>query len=175
MTRNKTGRVVLSAIRLADSPTLFEWINDRDLVLFNAPFHPTHEASHLDWVRGLARRQDLVAFAIRVRPSRRLIGICQLTAINRVSRSAELQIRIGEASARGKGLGREAVEALVDFGFDDLNLHRIALQVFATNTRAIKAYEAAGFKHEGTLRDAAFIDGRFVDVRVMAILEGQRR
>ena len=175
MTRNKTGRVLLSPIKLADAPVLFEWINDRDLVLFNAPFHPTHEASHLEWLRGLAKRHDLVAFAIRTRPSRRLIGVCQLTAINRVSRSAELQIRIGEASARGKGLGREAVEALLDFGFKDLNLHRIALQVFATNTRAIKVYEAAGFRHEGTLRDAAFIDGRFVDVRVMAILKGDRR
>ena len=175
MTRNKTGRVQLSPIKLADAPILFEWINDRDLVLFNAPFQPTHEASHLEWVRGLAKRHDLVAFAIRTRPSRRLIGVCQLTAINRVSRSAELQIRIGEAAARGKGLGGEAVRALVDFGFDDLNLHRIALQVFATNTRAIKAYEAAGFRHEGTLRDAAFIDGRFVDVRVMALLKGDRR
>ena len=39
------------------------------------------------------------------------------------------------------------------FGFTDLNLHRIALHVFATNVRAIKTYERAGFQHEGTLRD----------------------
>lgn len=175
MTRKTTGRVMLSPITMADAPALFEWINNRDLVLCNAPFHPTHEASHLDWVRGLARRKDLVAFAIRTRPARRLIGVCQLTGINAVNRSADLQIRIGEPASRGKGLGLEAVQALLAFGFNDLNLHRIALHVFATNTRAIKTYEAAGFRHEGTLRDAAFIDGRFVDVRVMAILEDERR
>lgn len=175
MRTKTTGRVVLSPITMADAPTLFEWINDRDLVLFNAPFHPTHEASHLDWVRGLARRKDLAAFAIRTRPAKRLIGVCQLTGINAVSRSADLQIRIGEPASRGKGLGLEAVQALVAFGFKDLNLHRIALHVFATNTRAIATYEKAGFRHEGTLRDAAFIGGRFVDVRVMAILEGERR
>ena len=175
MTRKTTGRVMLTPISLADAPTLFKWINDRDLVLFNAPFHPTHEASHLEWVRGLGTRKDLVAFAIRTRPAKKLIGVCQLTGINHVSRSADLQIRIGEAPARGKGLGPEAVDALVSFGFRDLNLHRIALHVFATNARAIKTYEHAGFRHEGTLRDAAFIDGKFVDVRVMAILEGDRR
>lgn len=174
MTRKTTGRVTLSPITMADAPRLFEWINDRDLVLFNAPFHPTHEASHLDWVRGLARRKDLAAFAIRIKPANRLIGICQLTGINPVSRSADLQIRIGDAASRGKGLGLEAVQALVAFGFKDLNLHRIALHVFATNTRAIKTYEKAGFAHEGTMRDAAFIDGRFVDVHVMAILEDGR-
>lgn len=175
MRRKTTGRVMLSPITMADAPALFAWINDRDLVLFNAPFHPTHEASHLEWVRGLAKRKDLAAFAIRAQPGRRLIGVCQLTGINPVSRSADLQIRIGEAASRGKGLGRQAVEALVAFGFNDLNLHRIALHVFATNTRAIKTYEAVGFQHEGTLRDAAFIDGRFVDVCVMAVLEGKRR
>jgi RimJ/RimL family protein N-acetyltransferase len=175
MTRKKTGRVTLTPITMADAPTLFDWINDRDLMLFNAPFQPTHEASHLDWIRGLSKRADLVAFAIRTQPAKKLIGVCQLTAINHVSRSATLQIRIGEAAARGKGLGLEAVNALVAFGFTDLNLHRIALHVFATNVRAIKTYERAGFQHEGTLRDAAFVDGRFVDVKMMALLKGDRR
>lgn len=166
-------RVMLSPITVADAPVLFNWINDRGLVLFNAPFRPVHETSHREWVSGLARRRDLVAFAIRVRKGNRLIGMCQLTGINAVSRSADLQIRIGVEGARGQGLGLEAVRQLLAFGFRDLNLHRISLQVFATNTRAIKTYQAAGFRHEGTLRDAAFIDGRFVDVSVMAMLEDE--
>lgn len=168
----RQSRVVLSPITIADAPALFNWINDRELVLFNAPFRPVHEASHSEWLKGLAQRRDLVAFAIRLRRGGSLIGICQLTGINQVSRSADLQIRIGVTGARGKGLGLEAVQLLLSFGFRDLNLHRIALQVFATNTRAIKTYAAAGFRREGVLRDAAFVDGRFVDVCVMARLEG---
>lgn len=166
-------RVVLSPITLTDAPVLFNWINDRDLVLYNAPFRPVHETSHREWVKGLAQRRDLVAFAIRMKKGGTLIGMCQLTGINAVSRSADLQIRIGVEGARGKGLGLEAVRLLLACGFRDLNLHRISLHVFATNTRAIKTYEAAGFHHEGTLRDAAFIDGRFVDLRVMAVLEDE--
>lgn len=168
-----TSRVVLAPLTKADGPVLFKWINDRELVLFNAGYQPVHEPSHREWLAGLARRRDLVAFAIRVKRTGRLIGVCQLTAINPVRRSADLQIRIGEASARGRGYGSEAVRLLVDFGFRDLNLHRIALQVFATNSRAIRTYERAGFRHEGTLRDAAFVDGEFVAVKVMAVLEGE--
>lgn len=167
------ARVVLSPITARDAPALFAWINDRELVLASAPYRPVHETSHREWVAGLARRRDLVAFGIRMKSSGRLIGVCQLTAINAVARSADLQIRIGAAASRGKGLGAEAVRLLVGFGFRDLNLHRIALQVFATNARAIKTYQRAGFKHEGTLRDASFIDGRFVDVCVMAMLEDE--
>lgn len=167
------SRVTLSAITMADAPALFKWINDRDLVLFNSSYHPVHESSHREWVASLSKRRDLVAFGIRLKKGGRLIGVCQLTGINAVGRSADLQIRIGDAAARGKGLGSEAVRLLVAFGFRDLNLHRIALHVFATNTRAITTYEAAGFRHEGTLRDAAYIDGHFVDVRVMAVLEDE--
>jgi RimJ/RimL family protein N-acetyltransferase len=171
--RAATPRVELSPLTTADAPALFTWINDRELVLFNSGYRPVPEPTHREWLAGLARRRDLVAFAIRVRRTKRLIGVCQLTAIHAVNRSADLQIRIGEAAARGKGYGVEAVRLLLAFGFRDLNLHRIALHVFATNTRAIRAYERAGFRHEGTLRDAVFIDGQFVDVKVMAVLDGE--
>lgn len=165
--------VVLSPLTAADGPTLFNWINDRELVLFNSGYRPVHEPTHREWLAGLAGRRDLVAFAIRVKRTGRLIGVCQLTAIHAVNRSADLQIRIGEAASRGKGYGSEAVRLLLAFGFRDLNLHRIALQVFATNTRAIRTYERAGFRREGTLRDAVFIDGHYVDVLVMAVRKGQ--
>ena len=171
--RSKETRVVLGPVTMTDAPVLFRWINDRELVLHSAAYRPVHEGSHREWVKGLSQRRDLVAFGIRMRRSQRLIGVCQLTAINAVSRSADLQIRIGDAAARGKGLGLEAVRLLVAFGFRDLNLHRVSLQVLATNRRAVRTYERAGFQLEGTLRDAAFVDGRFVDVLVMSLLEGE--
>lgn len=163
-------RVALTPITRADGPTLFRWINDRDLVRFNSAYQPVHEPTHRAWLDGLARRTDLVAFAIRLRRTGRLIGVCQLTAISRSHRTADLQIRLGDAAARGRGYGGEAVRLLLDHAFHDLNLHRVGLQVFATNRAAIRTYERAGFRHEGTLREAAFIGGEYVDVRLMGIL-----
>lgn len=173
--RGARPRVALGPITMADAPTLFEWINDRDLVLFNAAYRPTHEASHLEWVRGLAGRRDLVAMAVRSVPGKRLLGVCQLIGIDPVHRRADLQIRMGDDRTRGRGLGLEAVRLLLAHGFDDLNLNRISLQVFATNTRAITTYERAGFRQEGRLREAMYLDGRFVDVLTMAILEREFR
>jgi RimJ/RimL family protein N-acetyltransferase len=168
--RSRSARIVLAPILRADAPTLFTWINDRELVLLNAPYRPVHEPTHRAWLQHVASRTDGVTFAIRLEGSRRLIGICQLNGVHPVHRSAELQIRIGDPRWQGRGLGTEAVRRLVAFAFEDLNLHRVFLHVFATNARAVRAYERAGFAVEGTLRDAVHIDGRYVDVLVMSIL-----
>jgi RimJ/RimL family protein N-acetyltransferase len=98
------------------------------------------------------------------------VGSCQLLNIDMRHRNAELQIRIGEESHQGQGLGSEAVRLLCDFGFRDLNLHRIYLRVFTTNSRAISAYKKCGFKEEGVSQEAAFIDGAWVNVLGMGIL-----
>ena len=95
---------------------------------------------------------------------------CQLRSIDSEHRNAELQIRIGERAAWGRGYGTDAVRLLVRHAFDDLDLHRVHLHVFATNDRAVRAYEKAGFQPEGRLRDGALIDGGYVDVLVMATL-----
>ncbi len=51
-----------------------------------------------------------------------------------------------------------------------LNLHRIELQVYTDNERGIRLYERCGFEVEGTLKDFAFREGRYVDVYSMARL-----
>ena len=163
-------KVKLTALAPGDSETLRAWINDRDLVLNNAPYRPVHAEQHEAWFAGAEQRADAVIFAIRVVDGDRLIGTCQLLHIHPVHRNAELQIRIGEADARGQGHGSEAVRLLLDFAFRDLNLHRVYLNVFASNAAAIRAYEKSGFVQEGVAREAAFIDGRFVDVVQMAAL-----
>ena len=63
---------------------------------------------------------------------------------------------------------------LLDRAFDDLGLQRVGLEVFPSNERAIRSYEKAGFRREGTLRQAALIDGERTDVIVMGALREER-
>jgi diamine N-acetyltransferase len=167
------NEIRLAPLTMADASRLFEWINDRDQVLFNAPYKPVSEPQHVEWLSQITSRRDAMIFGIRTTSDDTLVGSCQLHSISSVHRSAELQIRIGETHARGKGYGKTAVQLLLRFAFADLNLHRVFVHVFADNAPAIRLYESTGFKREGALREAAFIDGKYVDVLVMGVLENE--
>jgi RimJ/RimL family protein N-acetyltransferase len=82
---------------------------------------------------------------------------------------------VGAPPDRGRGLGTDIMEAIVEFGFARLRLERIWLDVFDFNPGAQRVYERVGFTLEGVLRHALFHEGRFVDVHRMAILAGEWR
>src|SRR5712664_805598 len=165
---NEVG-IVLGPVMDEDSETLFRWINDRELVLLNGPYQPVASLHHRDWFRSVQDRPDAVIFAIRDRDGR-LVGTCQLVNRSPVHRSAELQIRIGDAQHRGRGYGTKAVELLLQFAFRDWNLHRVQLFVIEGNEAALRTYEKCGFKREGVLREAVHVDGKYRDLVVMGVV-----
>jgi RimJ/RimL family protein N-acetyltransferase len=111
-------------------------------------------------------------FAVVVEGYEDPIGTVGLYGVDWISRKAEFRILIGEPYC-GKGWGTIATRLAVRFGFERLNLHRIWLGVTGSNTRAIRAYENAGFIYEGTLADDLYRDGRYYDSIRMAIRREQ--
>jgi RimJ/RimL family protein N-acetyltransferase len=178
MTDRITGvrgeQVELTPLTAGDLPVMFRWINDRSEVLWNAPYRPVTEAQHAEWFDAIQRRKDTVIFGIRRLDSEKLIGSCQLHGIKDIHRSAELQIRLGESEGRGQGYGTEAVQLLLNVAFKDLNLRRVYVHVLGTNERALRLYEKVGFLREGTLREAAHIDGQYVDIALLGILRDEQ-
>lgn len=71
---------------------------------------------------------------------------------------------------QGKGVGSALMRAGLDLADNWLNLTRLELEVYTDNEAAIRLYERFGFEHEGTLRQHAFRDGRYVDSHLMARL-----
>jgi RimJ/RimL family protein N-acetyltransferase len=163
-------RISLGPVRMEDLPVLYRWINDRELVRLSAPYRPVHASDHEAWWSRVSSDPSVELFAIRLLENDQLVGTCQLLAIDQRHRCAELQIRIGDPEARGRGLGTEAVKLLLSHAFADRDLHRVSLHVLAPNAPAIAAYEKSGFTREGLLREAAYSDGRHEDVVVMSIL-----
>jgi [ribosomal protein S5]-alanine N-acetyltransferase len=116
---------------------------------------------------------EFMTFLICLLEDARPIGEVLFGHIDRLNGSAELGIFIGEPDEWGKGYGSDAVNALVDFGFGELRLERIWLEVWTENPRAQRAYEKAAFIHEGTLRHDRYEGGRFTDGHVMSILRDE--
>lgn len=173
-------RVYLDAVRREDLPRFTQWFSDPALLslLSLGAVIPVSEEDEEVWYADLRRAQEngrAYTFAIRLRGSEQLIGSAGLTDISAKNRSATFGIAIGDAAARGKHYGQEATELVLRYGFDELNLHRIQLYVFAFNSRAIAMYKRVGFQEEGRRREVLFRDGRYHDELMMAILEPEFR
>ncbi len=85
--------------------------------------------------------------------------------------SAGIDILIGEADARDRGVGREAIRVLLRYLFEVKRLHRVTIDPEVANVRAIRAYERAGFTRDGVLRHEYQIRGEYVDTQYLSILE----
>lgn len=113
---------------------------------------------------------DIYVFLICLAADDRPVGEVALADIDRRIGSAELGIFIGDPGDWGRGYGTDAVDAIVGFGFGELRLERIWLEVWTENPRAIRAYRKAGFVHEGTLRSDRYERGQLTSGHIMSIL-----
>ncbi|PWE27355.1 N-acetyltransferase [Pararhodobacter marinus] len=109
-------------------------------------------------------------YARMIETDGRAVGHIRLHSHVRADRRARLAIALFTEADLGRGIGRRAIAQALDHAFGAMDLHRVELRVLSGNTRAIRCYAACGFVHEGTAREAAFIDGRWHDERIMAIL-----
>jgi len=168
----QSGDVYLRAPERDDIPLFVAWMNDwrtsRTLAL-RAPISLPMEEG---WFDGMIANQgkDGYLFVSCLFADDRAVGNAGLFDLDLVNGTAGLGIMVGRAEDRGRGFGTDALRALVGFGFDQLRLERIWLDVYATNAGARRIYERVGFVHEGTLRRAVFREGRHVDVDRMAVL-----
>ncbi|HUC50584.1 MAG TPA: GNAT family protein [Xanthobacteraceae bacterium] len=162
--------ITLGPLVPEDFGPMFCWANDAAAARLDFAYRPVDMMAHQQWWDNIGKDTSKVVFAMRKIDAPVIIGYVQITGINPTHRSAELGIRIGAESDRDQGFGKESLRLAIDFCWNHLNLNRVQLVVFRHNRRAIRAYEAAGFRKEGVLRKAAFIGGEWVDLVPMAIL-----
>lgn len=98
------------------------------------------------------------------------VGHVRLHSLSQVDQKARLAIGLFAQEFLARGIGRRAIALTLDHAFGEMALHRVDLRVLAFNTRAIRCYRACGFSHEGTEREAAWIDGKWHDDWIMGIL-----
>jgi len=172
-------RIRFRAPERADLPRFVAWINDPDVrrgVSLYLPYSILDEEKWFEHM--LSQPQYEHPLVIEVRQPGETeswipIGNIGFHELDWRNRNAEFGIMIGEKAYWNQGFGTEAVRLLLRHGFETLNLNRIFLRVFENNPGAIRAYEKAGFIHEGRLRQAEFQEGKFLDILLMSVLRSE--
>ena len=127
------------------------------------------EAKFLAWYRTRNQQPDRLDLAVVDKASGQCVGEVVLNDWSDANRSCSFRTVIGP-KGRDRGLGTESVRMIIGYGFEQLGLHRIELQVYAFNPRARRVYDKVGFVPEGVLRESLRWEDEWVDATVMSIL-----
>lgn len=164
-------RIYFAAMTTDDIHFYAKWFSNVELQKFTT-YNPVFPQTIAQTERRFkqAREQKRYTFTLRLRTDDTPIGNFTLKDHDWRNRSAVVGISIGESEHWGQGYGTEAMQIGLRYGFWELNLHRIELEVLRTNERAIHSYEKVGFQREAIRRQALFRGGAYQDFVVMGIL-----
>ncbi len=167
-----TGNIVnLRPISLEDAPFTFELRLDYEgIKSFLGYLFPVNIENEKKWITEIYSEKEKknIYFAIEKNDDREFIGYISAKNINYIHRHADFGIILLK-KFRGKGYASEAMKLFFNYLFNDLNLHKIKLEVLEDNFTAIKLYEKIGFVKEGLLKEHIWQDGKFKNLVIMSL------
>ncbi|MFZ3131219.1 MAG: GNAT family protein [Desulfosporosinus sp.] len=168
LTGQKTS---IRPVEEADMEIMYQWYNDQEVNLWSSGAWPLNTLQSKDQLAAkfLDGSPDTYRYAI-LDENELLIGTLGFKEVNIPARSATLFVVIGNKPSWGKGYGTDALITFSRFLFTQWNFHRISLDTWDGNIRAIRVYEKVGFKMEGRQREARFVLGNYHDAILMGLL-----
>lgn len=168
-------RIRLREYREEDLPHIRTWTNDGEVTagLNDIFLHPHAFSSTEEFVRGMMKPNDrMQAYIIADRVTEAYIGQIDMS-IDWKNRTGSLGISIGMKEKQGQGIGEEAIRLLTAVAFEQLDLHRVQLEVYGSNERAYRCYKRCGFMEEGRLRQRIYRNGVYEDEIWMGIMRDE--
>ena len=135
----------------------------------NTPISEEESAQILEWYKTRNEKDDRLDLAIIDKENHNVVGEVVFNEYDEDTQSVNFRILIGE-KGRGKGLGTEATELFIQYGFETLALQRIELEVYSFNPRAEMVYQKVGFILEGVKRKNFKYNEELFDTRFYAML-----
>ena len=170
-----TERLVLRQTTLKDATWYFRHFNTREIV--EGQDHPgprNLKAARAElklYFLDNFRRRNGIRWGITVKGEDKLIGSAGFYKWIQPERyQAEMGYDLNP-SFWGKGIMTEALSAIIQYGFDQMGLHRIEVLISHHNKRSQTLIRKLGFKREGVLRDHYFVEGRFSDDVIFSLLK----
>lgn len=168
-------RVYLRPIGIEDAEGYFHMLFNPEVRRLTGTKKPFTLEGIRCYIEGKSTDDSTVLLLIALADTDEVIGDIALQDIDHINRNANMRIAIDSDNHQGKGYGPESIRLLLEYSFGVLNLHRIELQVFTYNDRAIRAYEKVGFRKEGIQRDALYYEHQYHDSIMMSMLEDEYR
>ena len=173
----KAKLIGLRALENEDLVHLRDW---RNLTDFRKHFREVRELSIKDqenWMTHLNQTRDKnFMFGIVRLSDGKLIGACGLLYVNWVIRSADFSFYIGENEEYidNNGWANEATQLLLEYGFNNLNLNKIWMELYEFDQKKIQFFtKEFKFVQDGILRDNCFEDGRYWNSVLISLLRSE--
>jgi len=163
--------VYLRPVIIEDAAIIRKWHNDPELMkLARVGEKRTTLKQEREDIKTARKSNNQTYHLILTKLDNTPIGFLRFNFIDKSSGNVWLRMIIGDKKAQGKGYAREALQCYLKWMFDKLRIHRVTLECYSTNRRAIKFYRRIGFQKEGVLREAVCINGKYHDIISFGIL-----
>ena len=174
--RIETERLILRKFEYADDENMLKyWISDPQIQsLYGEPVYSTKKEVKelLDKYISSYEKSDYYRWAIILKETDECIGQIAYFLVDNNNQFAEIEYCVGSLFQR-KSLATEATKAVIKYGFDKMNLHKVQISHKSINIPSRKVIEKCGFVYEGTLRDFFYQDGKYIDRLYYSILKDE--
>lgn len=175
----KTERLLLTEITWDDLEDIFKLHSTPEVDEYNTLGIPKNIEVTKEVIKPAIENQqqekrNLFCWSIKLREDNTFIGLCGMSLSVERFKMGEIYYNL-HPDYWGKGYATETAKALVNFGFIDLQLHRVEAGVATENTRSIHVLEKLGMTREGTRRKILPIRGIWKDNYHYAIVEDDKR
>lgn len=158
--------IYLKGLKKIDSDLIYTWKENENLRQTIGTVFPISEYEHEKWFEKKMLDSSSKLFSISYDDI--VVGLIGYNHIDYINRNAEIFIFIGDEKYRGKGIGTQALQKIINFSKNNLNLHMIYLYVFSNNEKAINLYKSLEFQSDGILRESKYVEGKYIDILIMS-------
>ena len=160
MIKGKT--IALRSLEENDLEILKNWRNSPHIRKTTREYRILNMLNQKNWFSSLHQNDPPKNIIFGVENNKKnLIGVCGLTYIDWKNKHAEISIYLGKKNWQKSLLGKELLQLITDYGFGELNLHRLYAEIFSTAPENIKLFEKMNFHREGILREKLWRNGKW--------------
>lgn len=155
----KGQNIYLRTIEPSDAQLMLKWENNSENWAVSNTLVPFSEHLILQYVNSA---QDIfetkqLRFVICITNTDKPIGTIDLFEYDPLNQRAGVGVLIDEVSERNKGYANEALQLMIRYSWDRLNLHGLFCNIFESNEHSIKLFQKNGFVQTGIKKDWALI------------------